>query len=278
VVHPANTLAVRMSLATMNTGVASPSFVKFASATVAKDGVLSLYSGLSAGITRQVFYATSRFGLYEVYRDAVMKMRGRSEASFATRLGVGLASGMSAALISCPAEVTLVRMSNDKNLPPERRRNYTSIVNAATRIVREEGVLAFWRGAVPFVQRAALVGACQVGTYDQFRMFYEDKLRVRRGGVLNTFCASMTAGLLYSLITMPFESAKNRMANQVKDEHGRLPYTSTSQTMRVVARTEGVLSLWTGFFPYYLRCGGHTVSMFIAVEALRSTYKKQMAL
>lgn len=30
----------------------------------------------------------------------------------------------------------------------------------------------------------------------------------------NVFAASMSSGLLYSLITMPFESAKNRMAAQ----------------------------------------------------------------
>jgi hypothetical protein len=43
-------------------------------------------------------------------------------------------------MISCPAEVTLVRMSNDNSLPKEQRRNYTSIFNAAFRIVREEGM------------------------------------------------------------------------------------------------------------------------------------------
>jgi hypothetical protein len=45
--------------------------------------ILSLYSlfsfpllaGLSAGITRQVFYATSRFGLYEIIRDWSAKYR-----------------------------------------------------------------------------------------------------------------------------------------------------------------------------------------------------------
>ena len=31
--------------------------------------------------------------------------------------------------------------------------------------------------------------------------------------------------------------------------------------LREVARNEGVLALWKGFLPYYLRCGGHTVLM-----------------
>ena len=34
----------------------------------------------------------------------------------------------------------------------------------------------------------------------------------------------------------------------------------------------GILKLWSGFPPYYLRCGGHTVLMFMSVEWLRKTY------
>ena len=38
------------------------------------------------------------------------------------------------------------------------------------------------------------------------------------------------------------------------------------------AKSEGVLALWNGFLPYYLRCGGHTVTMFVFVSWLRETY------
>jgi hypothetical protein len=53
------------------------------------------------------------------------------------------------------------------------------------------------------------------------------------------------------------------------------PYRTAVQTVATIARQEGVLSLWAGFSPYYLRCGGHTVAMFgaflpIVVQFLRS--------
>eukprot|EP01127_Copromyxa_protea_P008307 TRINITY_DN1907_c0_g1_i3.p1 TRINITY_DN1907_c0_g1~~TRINITY_DN1907_c0_g1_i3.p1 ORF type:complete len:216 (-),score=32.12 TRINITY_DN1907_c0_g1_i3:80-727(-) len=177
----------------------------------------------------------------------------------------------SAAFISCPAEVTLVRMSNDSALPVEQRRNYKGLVNAATRIASEEGIAAFWRGSMPFVNRAMVVGALQVGTYDQLKISYRNWGIT---GFYNVFCASMTSGFIYSLVTMPLESAKNRMAFQKPDANGVLPYRTTIQTVLSVARSEGVLSLWSGFLPYYGRCGGHTVSMFIALEQIRSLYLK----
>ena len=45
-------------------------------------------------------------------------------------------------------------------------------------------------------------------------------------------------------------------------------------TVAAIARAEGALALWNGFLPYYGRCGGHTVAMFIAVEELRAFYRK----
>ena len=53
---------------------------------------------------RQIIYATSRFGLFETFRDKIAEHRpvGAGE-----RVAAGLASGACAALISCPAEVAL---------------------------------------------------------------------------------------------------------------------------------------------------------------------------
>ena len=46
------------------------------------------------------------------------------------------------------------------------------------------------------------------------------------------FCASFAAGLVCSVATLPFETAKNRMAFQKADPAtGRLPYTSMTQTI-----------------------------------------------
>ena len=71
------------------------------------------------------------------------------------------------------------------------------------------------------------------------------------------------------------QTAKNRMAFQKPDPAtGEMPYRGTMQTIGAVARTSGPLSLWNGFLPYYGRCGGHTVTMFIAVDQIRTLYRK----
>jgi solute carrier family 25 oxoglutarate transporter 11 len=63
------------------------------------------------------------------------------------------------------------------------------------------------------------------------------------------------------------------MASQKPDPAtGKLPYTSTLQTLRTVTANEGFLALYNGFIPYYIRCGGHTIAMFVAVQMMQDYY------
>ena len=78
-----------------------------------------------------------------------------------------MTAGGLGACIGNPAEVALVRMSADLRLPVAERRNYSNGVNAISRIAREEGVAALWRGVVPTVQRAMILNAAQLGTFAQ---------------------------------------------------------------------------------------------------------------
>lgn len=267
VIHPVNTLGVRMNLAAMQNPGVNLSVPSFFSKTVKESGAMSLYNGIGAGILRQIFYASSRYGLFQIFRDNLAKYR---EVDFVSRTFCAVASGGIAAMISCPCEVSLVRMSNDATLPAEQRRNYASVLDCGRRIASEEGITAFWRGSTPFVTRACLVGATQVATYDQFKSVY-GKMGI--SGNANVCASSFTAGLVYSIMTMPFESAKNRMAFQKPDAEGKLPYKSTVQTLQSVAKAEGPAALYNGFAPYFLRCGGHTVLMFLAVEKIQAAYR-----
>ena len=117
-----------------------------------------------------------------------------------------------------------------------------------------------------------LVGIVQVGTLDQNKHLLEQHAGMKRGTYPNVFAASFASGLMYSIVTLPFETAKNRMAFQKPDANGVLPYRSTVQTITAVAKESGAMALWNGFTPYYCRCGGHTVAMFVLVEMLRGFY------
>jgi len=84
---------------------------------------------------------------------------------FVGRVLSGMGSGLVASVLSCPAEVMLVRMANDISQPIEQRRHYRHVGNAFVRITKEEGITAFFRGLGPFANRAVVVGVVQIGCY-----------------------------------------------------------------------------------------------------------------
>jgi solute carrier family 25 (mitochondrial oxoglutarate transporter), member 11 len=86
----------------------------------------------------------------------------------------------------------------------------------------------------------------------------------------------MSAGLIYSIATMPLEACKNRIASQVSDPITKqLPYRTIVQTLTKVSIEEGFFALYNGFIPYYLRCGGHTVAMFVIIKLLRDVVRDE---
>lgn len=89
VIHPFNTLGIRMNLATAS-GNAKVSFLPYMVSTVKNQGIMTLYNGLGAGLLRQVFYSTSRYGFFEVFRDELAKHR---PTDFLSRLAAGVTSG-----------------------------------------------------------------------------------------------------------------------------------------------------------------------------------------
>jgi len=90
VVHPFNTCSVRMNLAGASGGSAKLSFLPYFVSTVKNQGISSLYAGLGAGLLRQVFYSTSRFGFFEVFRDKLAEYR---PTDLLSRLIAGVTSG-----------------------------------------------------------------------------------------------------------------------------------------------------------------------------------------
>lgn len=93
---------------------------------------------------------------------------------FFVKAALGMAAGVVGAFVGTPAEVALIRMTADGRLPPAERRNYKNVFDSLFRIVKEEGVLTLWRGAIPTMGRAMVVNAAQLASYSQAKQFLLD--------------------------------------------------------------------------------------------------------
>lgn len=126
----------------------------------ARDGIPSLWAGLSASVLRQATYSTARFGLF-----TVLSQRLDAQNPWAT-VGAAAVAGAAAGVIGNPAEVVLVRMCADGARPAAERHHYPDAVRGLLRIARYEGVgLLFRRGLGATVVRSVLMNVGQIAPY-----------------------------------------------------------------------------------------------------------------
>lgn len=264
-IHPMDVLKVR---AQINTGKAVNPW-SVLKGIVKQEGVIGLYAGMSAAMTRQFTYGTTRLGLYDIFRERVVAP-GETPNVF-QKLACGLSAGGIAAALCCPVEVALVRMQADGAKPVAERRNYKHVFDAWGRVVREEGLSKLWTGLGPTVVRGMVVSMTQLATYDQAK-----EVVTWMGvpsGVFQHFSASLISGLIYCWASLPLDVCKSRMQNMRPDANGVMPYSGITHALTVIPRNEGIMALWKGFLPYYARGGGHTIFMFLALEQYRKLFK-----
>lgn len=261
VIQPVDMVKVRLQLAGegARTGP-KPSAFGITRDIIASGKVLDLYTGLSAGLLRQVFYTTARLGFFETFMknlNARAKAHDR-QVTFAQRAAAGLTAGGIAAMIGNPADLALIRMQSDGLKAPEARANYRGVFDALGRIARTEGLSGLWAGATPTVVRAM---ALNLG---QLTFFSEAKSQLKQHTTLSpqsqTFAASAIAGFFASFLSLPFDFIKTRLQKQQKDpKTGVLPYKGLLDCARKVAKEEGWLRFYRGFGTYYVRIAPHAL-------------------
>ena len=226
------------------------------------EGPMSLYNGLSAGLLRQATYTTTRLGIYTSLLDNFKKPD--ENISFLKKCALGMIAGGSGAFVGTPAELALIRMTSDGRLPKHEQRGYKNVFDALFRVIKEEGVLTLWRGCLPTITRAIFVNMAQLATYSQVKQYLLG-LSYFDDNIICHFSASMVSGLATTWASLPPDIVKTRIQS-MKYIDGKPEYKGGLDVLTRVVRNEGILALWKGFTPCYLRIGPHTVLCFIFLE------------
>lgn len=275
---------VRPALAFHNTSVAGsirvppppPTAARVGPVTVGvrilqQEGVAALFSGISATILRQTLYSTTRMGLYDILKQKWTDPNTQT-MPLTSKITAGLISGAIGAAVGNPADVSMVRMQADGRLPPDQRRNYKSVVDAITRMARQEGVGSLWRGSSLTVNRAMLVTASQLASYDQVKETILEK-GVMKDGLGTHVTASFTAGFVAAVASNPVDVIKTRVMNMKVQPGEAPPYTGALDCALKTVRAEGPMSLYKGFIPTISRQGPFTVVLFVTLEQVRKVMK-----
>ena len=246
---------------------------------VRSEGARGLFKGLQPALLRQATYGSIRMGIYEPIKAAFNGLAvdhaghdPRRPPPLWSKAAAGMSAGALSSALCTPTDVVKVRMQADgigrSASDPGFKPRYRNVFHAFRAIFGAEGLRGLYSGVAPTVQRAAVVAAVELATYDECKQL----LVPRTGdGVATHFGASLMAGFMATLASSPCDVVKSRVMNQpVCADTGRgLRYASTWDCLRQSVRAEGVASLWKGFWPNFGRIGPHCIILFMTVEQLR---------
>ncbi|KAF2320525.1 hypothetical protein GH714_027998 [Hevea brasiliensis] len=238
---------------------------------IQSEGMAALFSGVSATILRQTLYSTTRMGLYDILKH---KWTDQDTGSMPLprKILAGLISGGVGAAVGNPADVAMVRMQADGRLPIDQRRNYKSVFDALTQMSKQEGIASLWRGSGLTVNRAMIVTASQLATYDQIKEMILEK-GVMSDGIGTHVTASFAAGFVASVASNPIDVIKTRVMNMKVETGAEPPYKGALDCAMKTVKAEGPMALYKGFIPTISRQGPFTVVLFVTLEQVRKLLK-----
>lgn len=257
--HPLDLAKVRLQAASLP----KPTLVKMLTNILKSEGVLGLYSGLSAAVLRQCTYTTVRFGIYDLLKEHVIPQKELTNMAYL--LPSSMFSGAVGGLAGNFADVVNIRMQNDSALEPHLRRNYRNAFDGVWKIYRHEGgVKTLLTGWKPNMVRGVLMTASQVVTYDIFKNYLVTTLDFDPAHKTTHFSASLLAGLVATTICSPADVIKTRIMNANKAEN-----KSSIKILTTALRTEGPSFMFRGWLPSFTRLGPFTMLIFFAIEQLK---------
>ncbi|XP_048797834.1 mitochondrial uncoupling protein 3-like [Lagopus muta] len=231
------------------------------STMVRTEGPRSLYSGLVAGLQRQMSFASIRIGLYDSVKQ-LYTPKGAESTGLLVRLLAGCTTGAVAVTCAQPTDVVKVRFQALGALPESNRR-YSGTVDAYRTIAREEGVRGLWRGTLPNIARNAIINCGELVTYDLIK---DALLRAQlmADNIPCHFVAAFGAGFCATVVASPVDVVKTRYMNASPGQYRNVP-----SCLLALLLQDGIAGLYKGFVPSFLRLGSWNVVMFISYEQLQ---------
>ena len=133
-------------------------------------GITGLFVGYGSFLIRDLPFDAIEFSLYEEAKISYAKWRGRtpSEVSRAEATILGATAGGITGFVTTPLDVIKTRLMTDTcTINPLK-----GVVDCGTRIVREEGAKALFRGASPRVLWISLGGGAFFGVLESARKIF----------------------------------------------------------------------------------------------------------
>jgi len=243
-----------------------------------KEGIRGMMKGNGTNCARIIPNSAVKFFAYEHMASAVSKLSGDGQMTPLSRLVAGAGAGIIAMSATYPLDMVRGRLTIQ-----EGTGMYSGMLHATQMIVREEGLMALYKGWVPSVIGVVpYVGLnfAVYGTMKDIMMHYFDVPREQDLSVVTKLGCGAVAGTVGQTVAYPFDVARRRlqmvgMQNaamaQIQHTHSEGPmlYTGMIDCFVKTVRHEGTTALFKGLMPNYVKVVPSIAIAFVTYEKLK---------
>jgi solute carrier family 25 oxoglutarate transporter 11 len=267
-IQPMDMIKVRIQVGAAEGGATSPFAI--ASNMIKNEGFLAMYSGLSAGLTRQLVYTGARLGLFDIFTEKSKDKQYDWVNGFAKKSFCALTAGGLAAIAGTPADLALIRMQSDSMLPADQRRNYRGVGHALSSIASSEGPTGLFKGWIPTATRAMALNFGMLAFNAQGKEILQ---AAGAPATVQVFGASAIAGFFASFFSLPFDFVKTQIQKMKPDPvTGEMPFKGPMDCAMKQVQQGGITRLWAGFPTYYFRIAPHAMITLIAQDQVKAMW------
>ncbi|CAG4950765.1 unnamed protein product [Colias eurytheme] len=171
----------------------------------------------------------------------------KPEVSVAQSAFAGAVSGAVTRAIAQPLDVLKIRFQ--LQLEPIRNGSkYSSVLQAVSSIVKEEGISTLWSGHIPAQMLSISFGVVQFSVYEKLTQMYQKtdpQFYIANKHWIN-FSNGAIAATFATITSYPFDTVRTRLIAEQKTNKAYRGFTDALFTM---IRREGPISLFKGLVP-----------------------------
>mmetsp|Transcript_70131 Transcript_70131/g.195087 ORF Transcript_70131/g.195087 Transcript_70131/m.195087 type:complete len:294 (+) Transcript_70131:82-963(+) len=231
--------------------------------TVSKHGFGGLYVGAPVRIIGAGFQQMFRWGAYTNLAGLARDEKGKLSPFMTTLCGLG--AGICEAVCAVtPVETLKTRVTDDQR---RGTGNYRGTGDALVKIMKSEGPMGLYRGAVPTILKQGMNQAVRMPLQVQIMgliTFGDDALK--QNPVYNG-AAGFLAGCGSVVLTQPQDCVKSRMQGEAAKEL----YSGTVDCALKMMRNEGPTAFFAGSIPRMVQVGmtsGISFALFPVISKL----------
>lgn len=219
------------------------------------DGWSGLQKGLVPSLYFQFLLNSCRLGIYNTAFDLGLTKDSNGRVSIVRSALWGATGGFVGAALANPFFMlkTHLMSAAKEEIAVGTQHRHTGMFSALAEIFRKHGLSGLYRGVLVNLPRALLGSGGQLAAFGYSKDFLERNYSNKLAAPTISLVSGVIAGTVMAITMTPPDMIAIRLYNQGVDVHGKgVYYNGVVDCVVKVVKSEGIASLYKGFWPQYV--------------------------